>query len=86
MEKTTDQAERTPWNKGVIVGQKSPFKLKEILAITCGRSSMTQKKNVSPVIVALSVMGDVPADQIICRFFKSSLRAESLDIWHSGGH
>lgn len=33
MEKTTDQAERTPWNKGVIVGQKSPFKLKEIWAI-----------------------------------------------------
>jgi hypothetical protein len=24
---------RTPWNKGKIVGQKSPFKLKEIWAI-----------------------------------------------------
>lgn len=28
-----DQVKQAPWNKGVIVGQKSPFKLKEIWAI-----------------------------------------------------
>ena len=33
MENTTDLVKRTPWNKGVIVGQKSPFTLKEIWAI-----------------------------------------------------
>lgn len=33
MENTTEQAQRAPWNKGVIVRQKSPFKLKEIWAI-----------------------------------------------------
>ena len=33
MENTTEQAQHAPWNKGVIVGQKSPFKLKEIWAI-----------------------------------------------------
>ena len=30
MENITDHEQHTPWNKGVIVGQKSPFKLKEI--------------------------------------------------------
>ena len=33
MEDATEQPEHAPWNKGVIVGQKSPFKLKEIWAI-----------------------------------------------------
>ncbi|MBK9623940.1 MAG: tyrosine-type recombinase/integrase [Rhodocyclaceae bacterium] len=33
MEHVTEHAKHTPWNKGVIVGQKSPFKLKEIWAI-----------------------------------------------------
>ena len=33
MENTTDHEQHTPWNKGVIVGQKSPFKLKDIWAI-----------------------------------------------------
>lgn len=33
MENTTDHEQHAPWNKGVIVGQKSPFKLKEIWAI-----------------------------------------------------
>lgn len=33
MESTTDNTQRSPWNKGVIVGQKSPFKLKENWAI-----------------------------------------------------
>ena len=33
MENTVEQAQHAPWNKGVIVGQKSPFKLKEIWAI-----------------------------------------------------
>ena len=33
MGKTTDQTQQAPWNTGVIVGQKSPFKLKEIWAI-----------------------------------------------------
>lgn len=30
MDDITEQQHHTPWNKGVIVGQKSPFKLKEI--------------------------------------------------------
>ena len=33
MENTSEQVKHAPWNKGVIVGQKSPFKLKEIWAI-----------------------------------------------------
>jgi hypothetical protein len=33
MENTTDHEQHAPWNKGVICGQKSPFKLKEIWAI-----------------------------------------------------
>ncbi len=33
MEHTTEHVQHTAWNKGVIVGQKSPFKLKEIWAI-----------------------------------------------------
>lgn len=33
MEHKTDQNKHAPWNKGVIVGQKSPFKLKAIWAI-----------------------------------------------------
>ena len=33
MENTKDHEQHSPWNKGVIVGQKSPFKLKEIWAI-----------------------------------------------------
>lgn len=33
MKDATEQPEHAPWNKGVIVGQKSPFKLKEIWAI-----------------------------------------------------
>ena len=33
MEHVTVQSQHAPWNKGVIVGQKSPFKLKEIWAI-----------------------------------------------------
>lgn len=33
METTSGQIQHAPWNKGVIVGQKSPFKLKEIWAI-----------------------------------------------------
>ena len=33
MENTTDHEQHTPWNKGVIVGQKSAFKLNEIWAI-----------------------------------------------------
>ena len=33
MENSSKHVQHTPWNKGVIVGQKSPFKLKEIWAI-----------------------------------------------------
>ena len=33
MEEITENTQHAPWNKGVIVGQKSPFKLKEIWAI-----------------------------------------------------
>jgi integrase len=33
MENSTENVKHGPWNKGVIVGQKSPFKLKEIWAI-----------------------------------------------------
>lgn len=33
MKDATEQLDHAPWNKGVIVGQKSPFKLKEIWAI-----------------------------------------------------
>jgi integrase len=33
MDDFTEQKHQTPWNKGVIVGQKSPFKLKDIWAI-----------------------------------------------------
>src|SRR5712671_4509055 len=33
MESTTADTVREPWNKGKIVGQKAPFKLKEIWAI-----------------------------------------------------
>ncbi len=37
MENTTEHAKHAAWNKGVIVGQKSPFKLKEIMEpIRCG--------------------------------------------------
>src|SRR5215471_5081373 len=33
MEPTHDTPHREPWNKGKLVGQKAPFKLKEIWAI-----------------------------------------------------
>jgi integrase len=33
METTVDRATTAPWNKGKLVGQKAPFKLKEIWAI-----------------------------------------------------
>lgn len=33
MENTSDHVKHAPWNKSVIVGQKAPFKLKEIWAI-----------------------------------------------------
>ena len=33
MESTTVDTVREPWNKGKLVGQKTPFKLKEIWAI-----------------------------------------------------
>jgi len=33
MENTSEHLQQAPWNKGVIVGQKSPFKLKEICGI-----------------------------------------------------
>ncbi len=33
MERTSDQSRPEPWNKGKLVGQKAPFKLKEIWAI-----------------------------------------------------
>jgi integrase len=33
MENTSEHVQQAPWNKGVIVGQKSPFKLKEIWTI-----------------------------------------------------
>jgi hypothetical protein len=33
METTTADTVREPWNKGKLVGQKTPFKLKEIWAI-----------------------------------------------------
>jgi len=33
MEKVNNPSQRAPWNKGKIVGQKTPFKLKEIWAI-----------------------------------------------------
>lgn len=33
MEETTEYTQHAPWNKGVIVGQKSRFKLKEIWPI-----------------------------------------------------
>jgi integrase len=33
MESTSEHIQHAPWNEGVIVGQKSPFKLKEIWAI-----------------------------------------------------
>ena len=33
MENAIEHVQHDPWNKGVIVGQKSPFKLKEIWAI-----------------------------------------------------
>ena len=33
MENSFEHVQHAPWNKGVIVGQKSPFKLKEIWAI-----------------------------------------------------
>jgi integrase len=33
MKNTTEHVQHVPWNKGVIVGQKAPFKLKEIWAI-----------------------------------------------------
>jgi hypothetical protein len=33
MENSSEHEQHAPWNKGVIVGQKSPFKLKEIWAI-----------------------------------------------------
>ncbi len=33
MERTSSQARAEPWNKGKLVGQKAPFKLKEVWAI-----------------------------------------------------
>ena len=33
MERTSSQARAVPWNKGKLVGQKAPFKLKEVWAI-----------------------------------------------------
>lgn len=33
MERTSSQSQHEPWNKGKLVGQKAPFKLKEIWAI-----------------------------------------------------
>ena len=36
MEHSSENAQHAPWSKGVIVGQKSPFKLKEIWAIRVG--------------------------------------------------
>ena len=33
MENTSDHIQHAPWSKGVMVGQKSTFKLKEIWAI-----------------------------------------------------
>ena len=33
MENSPEHVQHAPWNKGVIVGQKSPFKVKEIWAI-----------------------------------------------------
>ncbi len=33
MESTSNRQPLTPWNKGKIVAQKTPFKLKEIWAI-----------------------------------------------------
>ena len=33
IENSSEHLQRAPWNKGVIVDQKSPFKLKDIWAI-----------------------------------------------------
>ena len=33
MEESSNKSSREPWNKGKLVGQKAPFKLKEIWAI-----------------------------------------------------
>ncbi len=36
MDATTTRNRREPWNKGKLVGQKAPLKLKEIWAIRVG--------------------------------------------------
>jgi hypothetical protein len=40
METAGNAANREPWNKGKLVGQKAPFKLKDIRALRVRRSSI----------------------------------------------
>jgi len=39
METVTNVAHREPWNKGKIVGQKAPFKLRDVRAPKAGSRS-----------------------------------------------
>ena len=54
METSTADTVREPWNKGKLVGQKAPFKLKEIWAIRKDQPiaerppNATKRNNMSP--------------------------------------
>jgi hypothetical protein len=46
---STEHQYRKPWNKGKLVGQKSPFKAKDVWAIRIRLQLSNQHRNLAPV-------------------------------------
>lgn len=79
METTVSAARREPWNKGKIVGQKAPFKLKDIWALRVrlqitpsgapepgGRDFATRIVPLLRCFAIVSLVGCVPPRRPVC--------------------
>ena len=71
METSTAITARQPWNKGKLVGQKTPLKLKEIWAIHI-RLQIAVDVEISPSSIWLSIASSVRAISCNCGYATSA--------------
>jgi len=92
---TGNAAYREPWNKGKIVGQKAPFKLKDIWALRVRLQMESRVRELALFnlgidsklrgcdLVALKVRDVCHGDQVASRAVVSKRGLTAL--WHGGG-
>ena len=55
---------RVPWNKGKLVGQKAPFKLKEIWAIRVRLQIASRCREQPRSLMSKRISGSIPAQRL----------------------